>query len=364
MVTTHHKVDRFFLWIVILMVSTGFFLFASASMSLLVKEQTTLVSILSIQLFSIVLGFIFLIIASKIPNQFWKKYSLYLFIGSILLTLLVFIPGIGVEYGGALRWLKIGPITIQPAEFLKVGFIIYFASFLTSLKHKIHSPKYGILQILLILLIIGLILLKQPDTDTFVVIIISALSMFIVAEGKWLYTLGFITLGSVGLWILTIMQPYIKERLLTFLDPARDMLGSGWQIKQSLIAIGSGELYGRGFGQSIQKFTNLPEPIGDSIFAVIAEEFGFIGSVILIICFLMFATRGLQIAKQTNDKFSRLLVVGIVILVVSQSFLNIGAMLGIFPLTGMPLLFISKGGSALLATLFLMGIVLNISKKV
>ncbi|MBU1246645.1 putative lipid II flippase FtsW [Patescibacteria group bacterium] len=357
-----HKVDKFFLWLVIFMVFAGFFLFVSAFMGLLAKEDTTFARTLSTQLFGIVLGFIALIITSKIKYQFWKKYSLYLFIGSILLTLLVFVPGVGIEHGGAHRWLKIGSFSIQPAEFLKVGFVIYFAAFLSALKDKLHSPKQGVLQIFLILSIISLILLKQPDTGTLAVIVVSALAMFIVAGGKWRHTFGFVTIGMLGLWFLTIMRPYAKERLLTFLDPTSDMLGAGWQIKQSLIAIGSGKLYGRGFGQSIQKFTNLPEPIGDSIFAVTAEEFGFIGSVVLIAFFVTLAVRGLQIAKRAPDQFGGLLVVGIVILIVGQSFFNIGAMLGVFPLTGIPLLFISQGGSALLATLFLIGIVLNVSK--
>jgi len=359
-----HKVDAIFLWLVIVLVVAGFFLFVSASMGLLVKGKTTLVHTLTTQLLSIVLGFVALIMASKIPYQFWKKYSLYLFLGSVFLTLLVFVPGIGIEHGGAQRWLKIGSFSIQPAEFLKVGFVIYFATFLSALKNKLYSFKHGVLQILFILSIIGLVLLKQPDTGTFVVIVLSTLVMFFTAGGKWKHFFSLVITGICGFLALIIMKPYVKERLLTFFDPTSDVLGAGWQIKQSLIAIGSGELYGRGFGQSIQKFTNLPEPIGDSIFAVTAEEFGFIGGIALISFFVAIAIRGLQIAKRTPDQFGGLLVVGIVILIVGQSFLNIGAMLGVFPLTGMPLLFISQGGSALLATLFLVGIVLNVSKYI
>ena len=149
---------------------------------------------------------------------------------------------------------------------------------------------------------------------------------------------------------------------MTFINPLSDVLGSGWQIKQSLIAIGSGEWFGRGFGQSVQKFQYLPEPIGDSIFAVAAEEFGFIGSVLLITLFLFLAFRGFKIAAKAPDSFSGLLTVGIVILIVSQSFINIGSMLGVMPLTGLPLLFVSHGGSALLFVLAEIGIILNISK--
>ncbi len=356
------RADQIFLRIVIALTVIGFFIFISAWMGLLAREETKYTGVILNHFVSMALGIVTLIVASKIPYQLWKKYSFYIFVGSLILTALVFIPGIGVEHGGAHRWIYIGPISIQPAEFLKIASIIYLAAFLSSLKNKLHSFKDGILQISIILGVVSVVLLKQPDTGTFFIIAASIFAMFIAAGGKWKYVLGFFTAGVAGLLVLATTRPYIKERLLTFIDPARDALDAGWQIKQSLIAIGSGGLSGRGFGQSVQKFNYLPEPIGDSIFPVAAEEFGFIGGVVIIALFVALAIRGFTIAKKAPNQFSGLLVLGIVIMITVQSFWNIGSMLGVFPLTGMPLLFISHGGTAFILVMLAVGIVLNVSK--
>ena len=356
------RADQTFLRIVIALVVIGFFVFISAWMGLLAREETKYTGVILNHFVSMALGIGALIVASKIPYQLWKKYSFYIFFGSLIATALVFIPGIGVEHGGAQRWIYIGPVSIQPAEFLKISSIMYLAAFLSSLKNKLHSFKDGILQISMILGLVSIILLEQPDTGTFFIIVVSALAMFVAAGGKWKYIFGFLTAGVAGLVVLATTRPYIKERLLTFIDPTRDALDAGWQIKQSLIAIGSGEFFGRGFGQSIQKFGYLPEPIGDSIFPVAAEEFGFLGGVVIIALFVALAIRGLIIVKKAPNQFSGLLVLGIVIMITVQSFWNIGSMLGVFPLTGMPLLFISHGGTAFILVMLAVGIVLNVSK--
>jgi cell division protein FtsW len=358
------KADQVFLGIVIVLVVVGSFLFVSSWLGLLAREETKYTGVLFNHFLSVALGIVALVVASKIPYQLWKKYSFYIFVGSIILTALVFIPGIGVEHGGAHRWIYVGPISIQPAEFLKIGFIVYFAAFLSSLQNKLHSLKDGVLQIFIILAIVSVMLLKQPDTGTLIVIIVTAIAMFVAAGGRWRHVFGFFMTGVAGVLVLATVHPYIQERLLTFIDPARDALGTGWQIKQSLIAIGSGGLFGRGFGQSIQKFNYLPEPIGDSIFPVAAEEFGFVGSLVIVALFVALAVRGFQIARRAPNKFSGLLVIGIVILITVQSFWNIGSMLGVFPLTGIPLLFISHGGTAFILIMLAVGIVLNISKHI
>jgi cell division protein FtsW len=186
--------------------------------------------------------------------------------------------------------------------------------------------------------------------------------MFVTAGGRW-RDVGLMFLSAVVLLaIVAFMRPYIMERLTTFMHPESDPQGSGYQIQQSLIAVGSGGFSGRGFGQSIQKFEYLPEPIGDSIFAVYAEEFGFIGSTLLILLFVSFTFRGYKIAASASDLFGMLLVVGFMTLIACQAFLNIGAMVGVAPLSGLPLPFISHGGTALLVTLTMIGIVLNVSK--
>ena len=220
----------------------------------------------------------------------------------------------------------------------------------------------GTLPFIGIVALVGVILLNQPDTDNFMIMATAAVAMFIVAGGRW-RDVGVMFVGAIVLlMIVTFMRPYIMDRMTTFLNPESDPQGSGYQIKQSLIAVGSGGLTGRGFGQSIQKFEYLPEPIGDSIFAVYAEEFGFIGSLVLIILYISFTFRGFKIATKAPDMFGMLLVVGFMTIIATQAFLNIGAMVGVAPLSGLPLPFISHGGTALLTTLTMIGIVLNVSK--
>ncbi len=216
-----------------------------------------------------------------------------------------------------------------------------------------------------LLLLFGItagLLLLQPDTDNFLMIVIAGLSIFLASGGKWRYIFFLILAGTLVLGGLILTRPYVRERIDTFIHPELNSQGSGYQIQQSLIAIGSGGITGRGFGQSVQKFNFLPEPIGDSIFAVAAEEFGFIGSVTLIFLFVFFATRGLKIASRVPDLFGRLLIIGIVIMITSQAFVNIGAMLGVLPLSGITLPFVSHGGTSLFITLLEVGIILSISK--
>lgn len=355
--------DRTFLFIVIALVVVGFFIFSSASLGLLAREGAKFSSVAFSQIFlGIFMGGIGMYVISRVHYTHLKKYSMYIFIASIFATLLVFIPGLGFEYNGATRWLNLGPITFQPAEFLKLGFVIYFAAWLSGIRDKLHSFRYSVIPFAVITGIIALPLLLQPDTGTFLVILTAAFSMYVAAGAKIRDILALVGAGILGAIALILSRPYIMDRILAFVDPSRDPLGSSYQIQQSLIAIGSGGIFGRGFGQSIQKFNYLPEPIGDSIFAVVAEEFGFIGAVLLIGLFLVFAWRGLRIATRATDHFGGLLVIGIVILITGQSFINIASMLGVFPLTGLPLLFVSHGGSALFLTLVGIGIILNVSK--
>jgi cell division protein FtsW len=357
------QIDRPFLLTVIILVVAGFFIFTSASLGLLAREGASFSSVAFSQLFlGIFMGSVALIITSSIRYRFWKKYALYIFITSAIVTLLVFVPWLGREFNGATRWLELGPVSFQPAELLKIGFVIYLAAWLSKIKGRTRGISYGIIPFVIILGIVGAILLRQPDTGTFFVIVAAGMGMFIAAGARWREILYIIGGAVVSVGTLAYFQPYIKSRIVTFINPNFDPLGASYQIKQSLIAIGSGEIFGRGFGQSIQKFKFLPEPIGDSIFAVAAEEFGFIGSVIIISLFIFLALRGLKIAGRAPDHFGGLLAVGIVILIVSQSFINIGSMLGVVPLTGLPLLFVSHGGSALFFALAEVGIILNISK--
>lgn len=358
------KVDiPFFISLTILVVA-GFLIFSSASLGLLSKNTVKYANVAFNQtFFGLFLGSLACLVTSKIPYHFYKKNAFYIFLAAIIFTLLVFVPGLGLKHGGAQRWVDLGPITVQPSEILKIAYIIYFAAWVARVKDKVKTISHGLLPFVIITGIVGAILLLQPDTDTFMVSVAGGLAVFLAAGGRWRHIFLMVCIGVVGLGIVAYTRPYVMSRITTFMSPEKNSQGSGYQIQQSLIAVGSGGLYGRGFGQSIQKFNFLPEPIGDSIFAVSAEEFGFIGSTLLILLFVFFALRGLKIAASVPDAFGRLLVVGIVILIISQAFVNIGAMVGILPLSGITLPFVSHGGTALFIALAEAGIILNVSKQ-
>ncbi|HEX4799377.1 MAG TPA: putative peptidoglycan glycosyltransferase FtsW [Candidatus Paceibacterota bacterium] len=357
-----HPIDRTLLFFTVTLVIVGFFIFTSASLGLLARDGARFSSVAFNQvLFGIIGGSVALFIASKIHYRVWRQHAFYIGVATMLLTLAVFLPHIGASHGGARRWLDLGFISFQPSEFLKFGFVVYMATWLSGMKHHIKNFKKGTLPFVALLVGVALPLLAQPDTDTFLMIATSCLAMFIVAGGSIRDVALIGVAGIVLIIILMFTRPYIKDRIEVFLNPSLDPQGAGYQVKQSLIAIGSGGVVGRGYGQSIQKFEYLPEPIGDSVFAVFAEEFGFIGSLILIGLFGGFTMRGYRIATHAPDLFGMLLVVGIMTIIVAQIFLNIAAMLALAPLSGLPLPFISHGGTALFTTLAAVGVVLNIS---
>ncbi|MBI4118409.1 MAG: cell division protein FtsW [Parcubacteria group bacterium] len=355
-------VDKWFLGIVLTLLFGGFFIFFSAALSLLARDGALFKSVVTNQAVGVCIGLFLMFVFSRIHYRFIKRYALPFFILSLITTALVFVPEIGFSHGGASRWLSLGPFSFQPSEILKLGFILYFATWLAAMRERVYSFTFSILPFLVLISLVGVLLLLQPDTGTFGLIFGSGIALLVASGARWrdIFALGGVALG--GLLALAYFKPYVKERLITFFNPAHDPLGIGYQIQQSLIAIGSGGVLGRGFGESVQKFGFLPEPIADSIFAVFAEEFGFIGGVVLVALFMLFVFRGLSIAKHAPDYFSRLTVVGIVILIGWQAFANIGAMLAILPLSGLPLPFVSHGGSALIVVLAGVGIVLNISR--
>lgn len=359
------SVDKIFLGIVLTLAFGGFFVFVSAAMGLLAREGAQFESVLASQIFlGLMGGFVALWFFSRTQYRLWRKYAWVIFAASIAFTALVFAPVVGFEHGGAARWILIGPLSFQPAEFLKLGAIIALAAWFASPRGRADSFTRGFLPFLGIVALSGALLLLQPDMGTFIVLALSLLGVFIVAGGKWRHVLVFFFLGAIVASLYVWAKPHALERVKTFIDPAHDSSGSSWQIQQSLIAAGSGGVFGKGFGQSVQKFGFLPEPIGDSIFAVAGEEFGFVGAVVIVLMFVIFLSRGLSLARRAPDMFGGLLVSGIVIMIASQAFLNMGAIMGVLPLTGVPLLFISHGGSALLFALAGAGIVLNVSRHV
>lgn len=358
-------VDMPLLIITSILIAVGFLIFLSAALGITAENTGRYTSIVFNQLtLGLILGGTFAVIASRVPLPLIRRYSFWAFVASIFITLLVFVPGLGLEAGGARRWILLGPVSFQPSELLKITFVLYFATWLSTVGKKgIQTFKFGLLPFLIVSGILAAVMLAQPDTDTLIVMLTAGASMYFVAGGKIKHFLILGLIGILGLSLLIATRPYIRDRVLTFINPSEaDAQSSGYQIQQSLIAIGSGGFAGRGFGQSLQKFNFLPEPIGDSIFAVAAEEFGFLGAFTIIALFFLFAWRGLKVAAGVKDSFGGLVAVGLVILIATQSFWNIAAMLGVIPLSGLPLLFVSHGGTALLFTLIAVGIVLNISR--
>ncbi|MBX9765369.1 FtsW/RodA/SpoVE family cell cycle protein [Patescibacteria group bacterium] len=356
--------DRILFSTIVVLVVGGMFIFLSASLGLLAGNGPEFGNVARNQLLlGLGGGIIAFLIGLNIHYRFWRGISLYLFLGTAALSLLVFTP-LGLELNGARRWIDFGIFTLQPAEFLKIGYILYLATWLSTAKSKIGDLRYGLLPFGVITGAVGALLLLQPDTDTFMIIALSGLAMFVAAGAKIRDIMIIILIGVIAGAIVITFRPYVADRITSFLNPGNDPQGTGYQIQQSLMAVGAGEIFGRGFGQSVQKFGKLPEPTSDSIFSVFAEEAGFVGASALVITYLVFALRGFWVAARAPDVFGGLAALGIVVLIVSESYLNIAAMLGVFPLSGLPLVFVSHGGSALLASLAAAGILLSVSRSV
>ena len=356
------KIDRFFLISVGVLTFTGFIIFLSASLGLLTQDGVSFTTVALKQIVSLIIGIVAFFVFSRIKYTWLKKSALFIFIGAIFINLLLFIPSLSLYHGGAARWINVGPLSFQPSEFLKIAFIIYLAAWIQFAKDKIITMKFGLFPYIAITAILGALLLAQSDTDTFLIIAFTGVIMLVIAGMPIKHVAlagGLLAIVVVG---VIMLRPYAYQRVQTFLSGNSDARGAGYQINQSLIAIGSGQITGRGFGQSVQKFGYLPQPTDDSIFAVAGEEFGFIGSSILVALYLLVAASAFRIAGKAPDLFGGMLTIGIAMLIVTESFLNMSAMLGLIPLSGVPLLFVSHGGTALIIILAATGIVANISK--
>jgi len=353
--------------IFIILIIWGFFTSATVSFPVSLRHYGNSWHYVLHQLFSgLIPGLIIGFILFKIDLKKLKKLSIFIFGFNLLLLLLVFLPKIGVQINGSRRWLKIGSILFQPSEFLKISFIVYLSAWLSSkLKERKHWQT--LLVFLAILGSLGIIFVLQPDLSTLIIIGLTGIIMYFASSAKWYYPVS-VSLSGIGAVILLIKSsPYRMQRLLTFLNPQVDPLGTGYQLNQSILAIGSGRLFGIGngfnLGLSRQKFGFLSQPMTDSIFSVIGEELGFLGSVFLISLFLALAWQGIKMALNTKDEFSQLLSIGIVSWFAFQAFFNIGGIIGILPLAGIPLPFFSYGSSHLVTEIAAVGILLNISSK-
>jgi cell division protein FtsW len=358
------KGDRALLTTVILAVLFGLLMIASASAVYAMTRFDDQYYFLKRQLlFGVLPGMILLFVCMRLDYHVFKRFAVAGFVSSVIFLGLVFVPGLGSSAYGATRWLVIGPILFQPSEFAKLAIIIYLSAWLSSRgKRAVGNFMEGLVPFLAILAFIGLFIYKQPDVGTLGLIILISLSIFFAAGAQFSHIASLGLLGCIGFLIVVKSASYRWDRLMVFLHPELDPQGKGYQIKQALIAIGSGGVFGLGLGQSRQKFNYLPEPVGDSIFAIISEELGLLGALFVVGIFMVILWRGFRIARHAPDEFGRLLAIGIVSWLLFQAILNIGAITGLIPLTGMPLPFISYGGTSLTFSLAAVGILLSVSR--
>ncbi|MFA5954688.1 MAG: putative lipid II flippase FtsW [Patescibacteria group bacterium] len=291
-----------------------------------------------------------------------RRFALPFFSLAVILLVLVLVPGLGQVYGGARRWISIAGISFQPSEFAKLAFVIYMASWFSSKQEELKSFKQGFVPFMLLLgTVLGLIIL-EPDLGTAMAIGLAIVALYFLAGAPLRHMLLLTITGAASIGALVVFESYRLKRLLTFLNPALDPQGIGYHINQAFLAIGSGGFWGRGYGHSQAKFQYLPEASGDSIFAIIGEELGFALSILFILLLVYVFIRGLKIAARAPDDFGRYLGAGIVLWFMMQSIINISAMLGLLPLTGLPLPFVSYGGTALAVSITAVGMLTNISR--
>ena len=308
------------------------------------------------------MGIVLMIIVSKIPYTYYlKKSNTILFICLILLVL-VLIPGIGTVRNGSRSWFGIGGLGVQPSEFMKLALIIFTSKYIYNNPKQMKTVTKGAFPILLVTIFTFGLIMLQPDFGTGTILVLTIVAMLFISGVNFSFFIKLGMIGIVGAVILIIMAPYRMERIVSFLNPWSDPLGTGFQAIQSLYAIGPGGLFGLGFGKSIQKHFYLPEPQTDFIFSIISEELGILGIITVAILFLIIILRSIKISIKAPDIFAKFLVFGIIFQLSFQTLLNLSVVVGLVPVTGVTLPFFSYGGSSLIITLISMGIILNISR--
>lgn len=351
------KYDFFLLISVLTLVVFGLVMIYDASSVIAFRDFGDKYHYIKIQLVWALLGFLAMGFFALFDYRKFYNLSLGILVLAIVLLLLVFVPGVGVRALGAHRWLNLGFFILQPAEFIKLSLTIYLAAWFS------HKEEGRFLSFALLIGFVILLVMLQPDMGTASIILFEALAIYFLSGGSMLILGLLLPLVVIGGFLLIKFEPYRASRLTSFLNTGKSFEGVSYHVKQILIALGSGGIFGVGIGNSIQKYAYLPENVTDSIFPIIAEEFGLIGSLVLILICVSLIWRGLLIAMQTKNAFGRLLAGGIVAFLGIQMIVNLGAMTALLPLTGVPLPFISYGGSALIVDLSAVGILLNIARQ-
>lgn len=357
--------DKTFLALLGGLVLLGLVLLASASGPMgFVKFHDSYYLLKHQIIFGLLPGVIGFIVASRLPHVIFRKFAGLMLLISIGLLLSVFIPGLGTDLGTfAKQWIAIGTFTFQPSELVKLTFLFYIAAWMEKrTESELRDIHSGLIPFVIVLSVVMGILLLQHDTGTMGIIVAMALGVYFVAGAPLRYFAAFGGVGVIFMGLLLKFSSYRYARLVTFLHPELDPEGAGYHINQALLAVGSGGFFGRGYGHSLQKFQYLPEVAGDSIFAVIAEELGFLLTTAFLVLYVVFLQRGFRIASQASDAFGRYFATGVMCWIGAQALVNIGAMLGILPITGVPLPLVSYGGTALAVTLTALGVVANVSQ--
>ena len=346
----------------IILIAMGIIMVFSASTPFAKSNFNNIYYFLTGQLFAAAIGFVIMLIVSMIDYRIYKKYALYILLAGFVVLILVLIPGIGKVYNNARRWIEFGPIRFQPSEIFKLCIIIFTAASISNRQDKINKFFKGFCPYILLMGISAALLLKQPHMSGTIIILMLVIIIMYAGGAKIWHFLLFGIPGALGLTYVALYTDYMNERIMSFLDPFKYASDEGYQVVQSLYAIGSGGLFGKGLGRSMQKFLYIPEPQNDFIFAIIAEELGFIGVVVVIALFFLLVFRGIKTAIYCEDKFGSLVACGISSLIFLQTALNIGVVTGSIPPTGISLPLFSSGGTSLLLFMIEIGILLNISR--
>ncbi|MDD2647936.1 MAG: putative lipid II flippase FtsW [Eubacteriales bacterium] len=358
-------VDSGIIMLVVLLVCFGLLTLFSATYYKAQDSGDALAEVKS-QSLGIALGFVAMFFTSRIPYEFFRKryVLLTLIISSLVLLALVLIPGIGQYRNGSRRWFSLGGLSVQPSEIVKFAAVIYMAGVLSNVGGKIKRLWSVVVPVLSVPLVFFLLILEQPNLSTAGSILIVCFLMVMMAGAKKRHLLlmlaGGLVMGAYYAW----SEPYRRERLLSFMNPFAQMSDEGYQLSQSLIAFGSGGLFGMGLGQGRQKFSYLPYPESDFIFAIVGEDFGLFGCTVVISLFVVFLFMGMRVAVRFRDLYGSLLAAGITMMICTQAFLNIGVVIGILPTTGLPLPFFSSGGTSVSIALAAVGILLSVSRSV
>ena len=311
--------------------------------------------------FGLTIGLAGFLVGYFVPYYKFKNVAFVLLLVSMAALVLVFTP-LGTAASGSTRWLRFGPLSFQPAELMKLTYILYLAAWLSNSKKRATDFQSGLLPFAIISGVMAVLLILQPATSTVAILLGAGLVVYFVSGAPWKYILGIIGVAVAAVVLLIFITPYRMARITGFLHPTQNLQGQNYQVNQSLIAIGSGGLFGVGYGQSATKDSYLPTPIDDSIFAVIAEELGFVGAGALVALFAIVTFRMFWLAMRTGDQFGRMILIGFGTVIALQAFVNMASISGIIPLTGVPLPFVSYGGTALAVFITMSGVALNVTR--